>query len=109
MEVEGYRLLKVEGWRLKVKGSNLQPPTLTVNNFQPTLQGMPRANNRLTLNLLTLNLLTLNLLTLNLLTLNKPLRHNGETAGIYIVILNYIQLGWFKQPIIASINLALES
>ena len=104
MEVEGYRLLKVEGWRLKVKGSNLQPPTLTVNNFQPTLQGMPRANNRL-----TLNLLTLNLLTLNLLTLNKPLRHNGETAGIYIVILNYIQLGWFKQPIIASINLALES
>ena len=99
MEVEGYRLLKVEGWRLKVKGSNLQPPTLTVNNFQPTLQGMPRANNRL----------TLNLLTLNLLTLNKPLRHNGETAGIYIVILNYIQLGWFKQPIIASINLALES
>jgi len=104
LEVEGYRLLKVEGWRLKVKGSNLQPPTLTVNNFQPTLQGMPRANNRL-----TLNLLTLNLLTLNLLTLNKPLRHNGETAGIYIVILNYIQLGWFKQPIIASINLALES
>ncbi|WP_293018978.1 MULTISPECIES: hypothetical protein [unclassified Moorena] len=30
-----------------------------MNNFQPTLQGMPRANNRLTFNLLTFNLLTL--------------------------------------------------
>ncbi|WP_158517271.1 hypothetical protein [Moorena producens] len=41
-----------------------------MNNFQPTLQGMPRANNRLTFNCLTFNLLTFNLLTFNLLTFN---------------------------------------
>ncbi|NEO97103.1 MAG: hypothetical protein F6K56_46285, partial [Moorea sp. SIO3G5] len=51
---------------------NLQPV-----NLQPINLGLwPRYAN---------NLLTFNLLTFNLLTLNKPLRHNGETAGIYIV------------------------
>ncbi|NEQ04655.1 MAG: hypothetical protein F6K37_01180 [Moorea sp. SIO4E2] len=34
---------------------SLFPVPSTVNNFQPTLQGMPRANNRLTFNRLTFN------------------------------------------------------